>query len=66
MEKEEFLKLYSELNPRDRHKPRFLYRNEGISFHDIYFEILCGKKIKLLKLLKTRKSVIDQLNKISN
>jgi len=66
MEKEEFLELYNGVNFKERHKPRFLYRNNGISFHDIYFEILCGKQTKLLKLLKTRKKVVNELIKISD
>jgi len=44
MEQNEFYRHYANLSMKERFRPLFLYRRKGISWNDIYLEMLLNKK----------------------
>lgn len=62
MERNEFLKLYSDLPLNKKHVPLFLYRKKGIAWHDIYFEQWQNKGDRLFKAAE-KKGFLKQLSK---
>ena len=65
MERHEFLRQYANLPLKLRHKPLFLFRHQGIAWHDIYFELWQNKGDKLLKIAE-KKGLLKDLTKQSN
>jgi len=64
MSKEEFLKVFSKLSFKDKHKPVFLLRGKAYSWYDVYSEFIFKNKNNLLKTAE-RKKLISELIKDS-